>query len=414
MGDKSYSGSTKVIRGVRWAPDFPVATYLLITLNIVFFIASLPIDPKYLAESNGVIPSNRDLFLLFQSVFQSMFLHLSPMHLIMNMLFLWLFGRRVEKALGPIMFLVFYIGSGAMASVLHIAIAYAFLPRQILDMPVLGASGAISGVLGMYAVRFRRDKMGIGNFNIPTVALLFAWLIFQVVFGIMQVSRAMEGFNYTNVDPNDLGLMCVGYWSHVGGFVFGMAAAWMMTLKESIAKSHPKHDELRRKSLKEVARLYEALIEADPEDAFSYAELGRVLAFTGDQSRSAASYLQSIELYRKGGNREESLAAAEEALRFWPISSLPSDVAFRFACYLEALGQYEEAESHFVLIANTAQGRPEAEMALIKLGQVELDRLRQPERAIEALEQLLTEHPDSKWTVLAEQLLSRARRVANG
>lgn len=412
MGSKSYTGSSRAIGGVRWAPDFPVATYILIAMNILFYIGSSPIDPKYLAEANGVIPANHDYLALFQSMFQSTFLHLSPMHLIMNMLFLWLFGRRVEKALGPIIYLIFFIGSGFMASVLHVAISYAFLPSEMLHMPVLGASGAIAGVLGMYAVRFRKDRTSIGKFSFPIITLLFAWLLFQVVLGIMQVARATQGFDYTNVNPSDLGLMCVGYWSHIGGFIFGMTAAWVITMREKTVKRHHDHTGLRKKTLKEIAGLYETLVLADPDDVFSCIELGRVWALLGNQPKSTASYLQAIELYRKGGNRDEALAVLDESMRFWPESVLSPDTSFRFACYLETLGRYEDASRCFTCISDRAEGLPEAEMSLIKLGQVELDRLRNPEKSIEVLERLLRDHPTSKWTVLAEQLLSRARDVA--
>jgi len=397
MTDKLYQGSVRANGTARQLTDFPVATYSLIALNLLLFFGSLPGDPGDLAARHGVIPDH----LRFLPLFTSAFLHFDTLHLIVNMAFLWLFGRRVERAIGPVEFLLFYIGSGFAGSLLHVGMVSAF-EHNLLAKPLVGASGAVSGVLGMYAVRFGSQRVAVGRGNASAISLLLAWLVLQVALGILGLTNASVG-------PFDL--RYVGYWSHIGGFIFGMAAASAIAVYERKARmvSERRLGELRRRALTEVARSYEGLAGALPDDPFAYAELGRVSALLGQQGQSTANYLRAIELYRKGGQRDAALAKLWEALEFWPEEKLPPDVLFRFACDFEVLGEYAEAANRFGWLAYSSGDTPEREMALLKLGQVELDRLQSPARAVEALEQLIKDYPASRWAQLAAQLLDRAR-----
>lgn len=270
------------------------------------------------------------------------------------------------------------------------------------NVPVVGASGAISGVLGMYAVQFRRDRLIVGRFQMPAVVLLLAWLL-------MQAALAVIGLFYSAIGPIDV--RHVGYWSHIGGFVFGMTAAWVTSMREENGRvlTGKQSRNLRRQTLLDVAHRFEGLAASDPGDPFAYSELGRVWSLLGDQASSIASYLGALELYRRQGRRAEALDSLREALHFWPETTLPKDTVFRFASYFEAFGEYEDAANHFAWLADVAQSTSEGEMSLLKLGQIELDRLNRPHRAIEALDRLLKSYPDSRWADLAQQLLDRAK-----
>jgi len=395
---KSYPDVAGTVGTSKYMRDFPVATYSLVLLSIILYIGTLPRDRVDLANRYGLIPELLEAHRLFTSIF----LHFDPSHLIVNVVFLWLFGRKVERAMGPLEFLLFYIGSGFTASLLHMAVTYAFLPPNMLRMPVVGASGAVAGVLGMYAIRFSHEKVSVRHWEIPAVYLLLAWLLIQAAFGI-------AGIVAPTIGPVDL--RNVGYWSHIGGFVFGMTAAWVTTSRKSSASksaSGVRHSELRRQTLLEVAERYQTLSTADPLDPFPYAELGRVWALLSNQANSIENYLKAIEYYRKEGKKDEGLACVKETLHFWPVSTLPHDVTFRLACYFETLGAPEEAIKHFTWLSDSAKDSLESEMALVKLAQIELDRLNQPHLAIEAIKRLKTEYPESKWMEIADQVLNRA------
>jgi membrane associated rhomboid family serine protease len=150
----------------------------------------------------------------WQSVFVAMFLHGGWLHIGGNMLFLWIFGNNVEDRLGRIAFLAFYLLGGLAATGLQLA----FDPSSAV--PNLGASGAIAAILGAYAVMFPRARVYtlvifffITAVELPAIVVLLAWFVLQLFSGVGGLG-----------DEVNAG---VAYWAHVGGFVFGAAAAWL-------------------------------------------------------------------------------------------------------------------------------------------------------------------------------------------
>jgi len=162
---------------------------------------------KYLPPDVAVIPP-------WASVLTSMFMHGGFWHLAGNMLYLWIFGNNVEDAMGHVRFLLFYVLCG-------VAAVYAFvLPNPVSEMPMVGASGAISGVLGGYLLLFPRARVllglplgfivvGIGRF--PAIWVLAAWFLMQLVFG------ALSALQSTNQSPGG-----IAFGAHIGGFIAGL------------------------------------------------------------------------------------------------------------------------------------------------------------------------------------------------
>jgi len=139
-------------------------------------------------------------------------LHGGWLHLAGNMLFLWVFGDNVEDALGHVLYLLFYLLSAAGAA----AVEVAFDTDSIV--PVVGASGAIAGVLGGYLVLYPRARVGVvvpllfflGAIPVPAFLLILAWFALQLVTGVMTIGD-------TSVSSG------IAVWAHVGGFVTGLA-----------------------------------------------------------------------------------------------------------------------------------------------------------------------------------------------
>jgi membrane associated rhomboid family serine protease len=136
----------------------------------------------------------------------STFMHVDIFHLVSNMLFLWVFGRRVEDACGPLRFLLYYLMAGTTAGLLTTAI----LPD--MEIPGIGASGAISGIMGAYLLLFPAGRIRtlVFIFIVPTwPRIRAAW--FLLYYLIIQIPPAIDiylnGANYG-----------VGYWAHLGGF----------------------------------------------------------------------------------------------------------------------------------------------------------------------------------------------------
>ena len=154
---------------------------------------------------------------VYLAVIVSMFLHASWLHLLGNMLFLWIFGNNVEDRLGPVVYLAFYVVVGVAAAVAHI------LTQPDAITPVLGASGAIAGVMGAYLVWFPRARiltiMPVFLFwfvNLPAYVVLLLWFVFQF---------------FTNPNTG------VAWVAHVGGFVFGVL--YSLTRPQSAPRRSP-------------------------------------------------------------------------------------------------------------------------------------------------------------------------------
>jgi membrane associated rhomboid family serine protease len=205
----------------------PYVNNFLIGLNILIYLfqfyLQLTLDPHsydLFARQFGEVPRNLSLFLsgsprytLPQVVlpfFTSMFLHGGWMHVLGNMWFLYIFGDNIEDYLGHFKYLVFYIVSGLLAMATQVAI----YPNS--NVPTVGASGAIAGVLGAYFILYPRARVltwfFVFVFYLPAWVMLGYWFVLQFLTGAATLSTAAMG--------RDVGGVAV--WAHVGGFVAGM------------------------------------------------------------------------------------------------------------------------------------------------------------------------------------------------
>lgn len=189
----------------------PVITYVLIAINVLIFLIELVGGEEFIMKW-AFIPSR---FLAnpisnFVTIFTSMFMHAGWGHLIGNMLYLWIFGDNVEDYFGKIKYLFFYIISG-MAAVL---VQLLFNPTS--NLPNVGASGAIAGVLGAYILFFPGSKINVmvgnGMTQLPALLVIGFWFLLQF----------LGGFSSTATTADTGG---VAYMAHVGGFLAGLGIA---------------------------------------------------------------------------------------------------------------------------------------------------------------------------------------------
>jgi len=204
----------------------PFVTYFIIALNVVIFVFELSVSEQGHRALNslmyhfGVVPvhferaltagSTVSLVGLFLPILTSMFLHASWLHVIGNMWFLWIFGDNIEDYLGHFTYLFFYLVSGFAAAVAHI------LLNAGSNVPSVGASGAIAGVMGAYFVLYPRAHVlmwfpPIFFFHLPAWLVLGYWFFMQFLSGaatsIAETSQTSGG---------------IAFWAHVGGFVAGI------------------------------------------------------------------------------------------------------------------------------------------------------------------------------------------------
>jgi len=382
----------------------PYATIGIIVLNVIATVLACRdrlFYSEYYAPAYGLTPSA----LRLGSLLTSTFLHDGYVHLTINMFFLYAFGAPVERAIGRLEYVLFYIGACFAASLTHVGIVLGTLPDYYETRTLVGASGAVAGVMGMYVVRYHRRNLRFAGIEMPALLLVMAWLVLQVGLGVLGLYRD---------EILGLSLKQIGYWSHLGGFGFGIAVALMANMAlqgereylQNRAKQHEFED-----NLLEAIRDHENLLRYDPDNAESHAQIGRLWALLEEEEESLRYYHVAIELYISQGREEQALATAEEMKRFWPKSMLAAPTCFRLASYLEETGELESAMRMFREIAERSPDSLEAQMSLLKIGQIQLSALSEPLSAIATLTDFLKRYPSSEWRKFASEALDRAKAL---
>ena len=221
----------------------PYVTFTLIAINVLvflwYFTSLSEWDTQRLFLAWGLVPARLMSGEGLETVVTSMFLHAGWMHLGGNMLFLWIFGDNLEEEMGHLGFLIFYLVCGAAAGLAQA------LPDPGALTPMVGASGAIAGVMGGYLLLFPKARVDVlfifiiffRIFAIPAWIVLGIWLALQIFSGV--------------ATPTDAG--GVAYWAHVGGFVAGLVLtlpAWRRRGASSYWQAtagHPPHPETQFK-----------------------------------------------------------------------------------------------------------------------------------------------------------------------
>lgn len=185
----------------------PFLTIGLILINVlIFLITAFGPDFERIIYEWGLIPARVLIGQGLLTFLSSMFLHADFLHLVGNMWFLWIFADNLEHSLGIFRFLIFYVLTGIAASLVHIFT----IPSLETFLPVIGASGAISGILGGYVVLFPQNKirafmMGYFRpyfFSIPAWSYALIWFFYQLLYAATPTS--------------------IAYMAHIGGFISGM------------------------------------------------------------------------------------------------------------------------------------------------------------------------------------------------
>ena len=200
----------------------PLINYLLIAINVIVFVFlqgsgtnekftyAFSTVPAEILTGNDIVsevlePTPVPVYL---TLITSMFMHGGWAHLIGNMLFLWVFGDNIENRIGHSRYLIFYLLCGIIASLSHV-----FISGASSEIPSLGASGAISGVMGGYLLLFPSRRVhvliGYGVGQVPAFVALGIWIVLQVIMGMGLLGGEQTGGG-------------VAYAAHIGGFVAGL------------------------------------------------------------------------------------------------------------------------------------------------------------------------------------------------
>ena len=393
----------------------PYLTLAIIGLNLLVYLYLNSLDHEELHATIlffGYCPVNPFFF----HIITSQFMQVDWDHLLGNMIFLWTFGAYLETVVSQKRFLFYYLGAGVAGSLVSSLLDLIFLP-EIIGRPAIGASGAISGLMGAWIVRcyYNKVKLGVSLFDIfgwlPKRLKISPWILIGYYFG-----RDIYG-GLCNLDnPN----CYIGYWDHVGGLLFGVAMTWH--LREHW-QAQLDHCRVRARywlgqgiGFNQVRQDLQKVITRDPKDAWALLDLARV------ESRDARGR-KGQELYRRA------------VLAFWKLNE-KGQAAYVFAEYFQKylevsfglmpfaicrelikVGEDEVAAralEQFIkerTASSTGLNHPQLEAAYVMLGNLFANRLHAPVAAERCLAEYLQRFPAGRLRETADQILELLRKA---
>lgn len=344
----------------------PVANFVIIFINIVVFFF-FAFQPSYsdVVNTYGFIPSRFS----WLTIFTSMFLHGSLMHLIGNMWYLYLIGDNLEDRWGHFLYFLFYLLAGVIAVLFYSA----FIPDSARDIPSIGASGAVSGVLGAYVILFPKSRITFWYYIFVFFRIysgtfdIFAW--FWVSFWFLQQLIGM----FININSNATAGIAFG--AHVGGFLVGLFIAF---LTRSFQKA---------RYIRNVCAGQNALYEISGEGLF------KVMSF--DQQVEIFNIEKEIERLINENNEREAAILYGKALKKYPGLSIPSAYKYKFAEMLQNIGFFGEAIDAYRKFLRDNPFNNLADNALYNLGKIYLDK-GEKDRANQCFRQIVLFYPYSE------------------
>jgi membrane associated rhomboid family serine protease/TolA-binding protein len=341
------------------------------------------------------------------------FLHFGYLHLLGNLVYLLLLGRYVEDRVGPVMFAILYLSSAGVGNYLQ-----GVFNTYVLHDPaigIIGASGAISGLLGVFSVRFIRSRLRIaywafmplqaytraGTVEIPAIFAIALWFLLQIVRGLVQV----EG-----------GAAQVAHVTHITGFLWGVMLAlafgqYGRGRAESLLKEGESYAR-RGESYAAQGSLIRYLTYRS-DDAHGYAALARAMVATGNGLGAEKTYRQACELLLSQQQRGESERLFHEVLRGFPSFVLGAEPHLNLAFGLERNLKPQLAVRAYENFEESYPTHPEAAFALLRAAGLHGGVLTHPAKAHECYTRLIDRYPDDRWVDFArEQLRQLGRAVA--
>jgi membrane associated rhomboid family serine protease len=401
----------------------PWVTYGLVAVNVAVYLATQPdriTGGDIIFAQFGVVPAQVNI----ASLFTSLFIHMSIWHLFLNMAYLCVFGPLVEDAIGPVTFLVLYFGGGVTAELMNAAIvvlcaehSHSADVQNLLTQPLVGASGAISAVLAVYAVRYYRAKIHLlwlpayllrksgGTLELPAVVALAAWVIQNLAGGIRGI-----------IEPASGG---IAYWAHIGGFLFGFVTAvltglfrdgWQEYLLQDARAAAPQ----AAKGTGDAIAKYRGFLQIDPRNASVRVELASALAAAGRAdgnpamlAEAEAEMLTAVRDLYAASNLVGAVRACAGAARAGVTLRLTPRERLRLAGAARDTGNDAVALLLLNAIIADSPDSAEDEMARLKLAQM-LAPVDRP-RASELLAGFLKKYPESDWIHMVRELVSQVQ-----
>lgn len=330
------------------------------------------------------------------------FLHFGYFHLIGNLLYLLLFGWYLEDRMGTLSFSVLFLGAALVGN-----LSQGWYNIHVLGVNVgmIGASGAVSGVLGAFLVRFYISRVRIaywvfmplqgytkgGRVEVPIVFALVLWILLQVARGLVQLEGASAN---------------VAYVTHIAGFGFGIAytlatGGWKGARAEAHHMRAERH--LRKGEYYGAQDELSRYVAARPGDGHAHAELARARVLTGDTIGAKASYLKACEILLRSRERGECEAVYEQAVRGFPDFVLSTEPHLELAYGLERNLKHELALVAYENFARRYPRHKDAAFALLRAANLHANVRGDAERARRCYQSLIEMYPEDPWVDFARE-----------
>jgi membrane associated rhomboid family serine protease len=339
------------------------------------------------------------------------FLHGGFLHLIGNIVYLVVFGRAVEDRFGPARFYLIFIASALAGAYTHLFFTGTFMP-EYLAYPVIGASGATSGLLGAFMIRcsFSRVRVAYwifmplqgvnraGRSYVPVVFAVVFWLILQGVYTMMQLGA---------------GAIQVAYSLHIGGFAAGMLLA--LLFGGSLASRAEKCIVKAKRHVAEAdwfaAQIeYGGYLELAPDDPDAHAAIGRTYVCTSEQGMARYHFIEAIRFYMSEGSRDLAEKVFAEAMRHIPGFTLDERLHLDLAYGMERTLKFRSAASAYENYVGRFRESGEVPFVLLRMAGLLEKRFHKPAEALSCYRAIVENHCEDAWVDFAKAEIDRLER----
>jgi len=386
----------------------PYVTYSLCFLNLFIYLSTLgksEYDIYTIAQHWGFTINHPSILTLFTSAF----LHTELLHVSGNLLILWLVGTVLEAGIGSTVFLLLYLASLVCATTLYGVIGRIFMPDS-LGIPLIGASGAISGITGLAAFRYFKVRVltipliGFPMIPIPLPIPVLLWMPLWAYAVLFASRELLAGLTELHGSTS-----MVAHWAHIGGLGLGALMAMVMRVAQEGRREFVLEDSTkavsgakpRERSLQELR----SLLREHPNDPEIIEAMAGLLMVQREHEKSRDLYLKAVRLFLAANLRDRAAISYLNVLHTYPETILPPREQISLASTLEALGHFREAAQAFNLIIDQYPEREEAQTAVLRTAQLDLRYLHDPADAERLLRLFIERYPESHWHQLAQERL---------
>jgi membrane associated rhomboid family serine protease len=381
----------------------PVVTWAIILLNFIVFCVQIALGADM---PEGFVPAHPNPLMWLLSTF----MHGGFLHLAGNMLFLWLFATIVEDILGPRLLLGFYFAANLGASLLHAAMGALGSPAA-LEIPVVGASGAIAGIMGLSSVCFLKAKVKIWYL----VGIMYIWRagVFEVgapfFLGLWVGWEVVQGLVLTAVQAHtDVAVGGIAHWAHVGGFAAGIGGAIMLGLGERVARTDALEGRVASSheyGMYEQRGDLEQMVQKRPDDAELWFALAQARADSMSEEAAKKAYGTALELCLRHGIPDKAVAAWRALSDGQRPPMLEPELRFAMAGAFDDCGHKEDAFGIYRELALDGGSGPRTETSLVRAGELALALPTRRAEAAPFFQRIVRDFPYGAWGDLAKDRL---------